>query len=351
MYKLIFCYFTIVPINGIIYLQWANSMADYKWLLISIIVPLFNIIIFTPSLINNMILPEVSQKKIFIVALLEYISNFLFIISITNMSYFISLIIGKSSLIIIMICSYIFLNKKYVYNHYIGICIILIGISLSLVNKVNNHTTGVSYIVFNLCSVISRCFSFIYQEKYIKKYKNINIFLINFWINIWQLIIGIFSIPLIFIPFKDIYVSPSNFDSYLKDGFKCQIINNCNQSIIWGILNEFLFVLSIYLMYNIFLQGSSLIYQILSALKMPFTICLTYILIYYNIITLTTTQQFNFTIYDYCSIAFITFGSFIYLIYPEKDEFKYNLLENNIEKDEINYNLLENNIENNMIVL
>ena len=336
MYKLIIGYLIIIPINGIFYLQWANSMKDYKWLLTSIIIPLLNIIIFLPSLINTSILPEVPQKSIFIVALLEYISNFLFIISITNISYLISLIVNKSNILIIMCCSYIFLNKKYLYNHYIGIFIILIGISLSLVNKVNNDNTSLLYILINLFSVIIHCFSFIYQEKYIKKYKNINTFLINLWINIWQLVIGIFSFPLIFIPFKDIYISPNNISRYLIDGFTCQFVTNCNQSILWGVLNEIFYILSVYLMYNIFLYGSSLVYQILLTLKIPITICLTYILINYNIIILTTSQQFIFTIYDYCSIILITIGSFIYLIYPEintentTNVLEYKLLENNI---------------------
>jgi drug/metabolite transporter (DMT)-like permease len=344
MYKIILSYLVISPISDIAYLLWIKSMEDYKWLFISVIMPIFNIIGFAPSLINNTIFLEISQKKIFLLALLEYISHFLFIISITNISYFVSLIIGKSSLIIIMICSYIFLGKIYFNNHYIGVIIILLGILLSLVKKVNNENTSLIYILVNLCSVIANCFSYIYQEKYIKIYKNINTFVINFWINIWRLVIGIILFPLIFIPFKDIHVSSNNIASYLNDGFECQFINNCKQSIILGIINIFLYVLSINLMYIIFLQGSSLIYKILSLLKTPLTICLLYILINYNIIT--SEQQYNFTIYDYFGIVFIILGSFIYLSYPEKDDLSYNLLENNIDNDELSYNLLENNIDN-----
>ena len=83
-------------------------------------------------------------------------------------------------------------------------------------------------------------------------------------------------------------------------------------------VNEFLYIGSTYLMYNIYLERSSLVYQILSTLKTQVSLFLTYILSTYNVITLTSSQQFNFTVYDYCSIVIVTIGSFVYFISPEQ---------------------------------
>jgi hypothetical protein len=151
--------------------------------------------------------------------------------------------------------------------------------------------------------------------------------------------IGIFSFPLVFIPFKEIYTDPKNIGNYLNNGFYCEFAYDCNKSILWGLLNEFLYIGSAYLMYNIYLERSSLVYQILSTLKTQVTLFLTHILSTYNIITLTSSQQFNFTVYDYCSIVIVTIGSFVYFISPEQ------IIENNTDENDVKNKLFSNNIE------
>ena len=44
----------------------------------------------------------------------------------------------------------------------------------------------------------------------------------TFLINLWHLMIGIFSFPLVFIPFKEIYTDPKNIGNYLNNGFYCE---------------------------------------------------------------------------------------------------------------------------------
>lgn len=374
-------YIFFIPIDGILYMQWANSMINYKWLLASIFVPLGNIMIFAPfyifnkyknrninnnnwtnsfyNIFNPIIIKDeqndnladsnkiaelnkiteinnsnnddiskiitIPQNKIFIIALLQYTNNFLFIISVTNISYFINLVLGKLSIIMIMLLSYIFLERRYRYNHCIGMILILLGMALPLINQFNNNNNNnIFYIFLNIGSVFLHSVCNVYQEKYIKKIKNLNIFIMNYWINIWQLIIGICSFPLVFIPLEDINIPIDSIGLYLNNGLQCQFIgydnvidNHCKYAFLYAFFNETIYILVIFLMFNIFKYGSSVVYQLLSFVKMPISTVLTYYLIKYKIIYATKSQEYNLELYDYLSIVFITLGTIIYIIYPE----------------------------------
>jgi drug/metabolite transporter (DMT)-like permease len=178
-------------------------MIHYKWLLSSIILPLFNIFFFNNIVLfykyNNELKQEnikINKKILFTIAFFEYFNTFLYIISITNISYFLNLVLGRSILIILMILNYIFEKRRYRYNHCIGIILTIIGIIFLFIDKVNNKNNNIIYIIINILSVFMHSISNFLQEKYIKINDKTNVYWMNLWINVFELIIGIFLFPL-----------------------------------------------------------------------------------------------------------------------------------------------------------
>lgn len=331
LYIISFLYLILVQFDNILFIELTYSMIKYKWLLSSIILPLFNIIFFYNIVLyykyNNNLKDEninINKKILFIISFFEYFNNFLYIISITNISYFLNLVLGRTILIILMILNYIFVKRRYKCNHYIGILLTIIGIIFLFIDKVNKNSNNIIYIIINILSVFMHSISNFIQEKYIKIYNKTNVYWMNLWINIFELIIGIFLFPLMLIPFFNKYIDSNleinNIDKYFKDGFNCLVLNNdnyCKYSLLWIISYEITYIIIIYIIFNLFKYGSSVYYQILATLKIPISTFISYYLIKYSIIKTTENMNFEINIYDYISLILITFGSFFYIIERE----------------------------------
>jgi hypothetical protein len=91
----------------------------------------------------------------------------------------------------------------------------------------------------------------------------------------------------------------------------------CKYSILWIFLYEIIYIIIVYIIFNLFKYASSVYYQILATLKIPISTFISYYLIKNNIINTTQIMNFEINIYDYISLIFITIGSFIYIIKKE----------------------------------
>jgi hypothetical protein len=321
-------------------------MINYKWLLSSIILPLYNIILFYIIILGykyyNNLKEEniiITKKILFIISIFEYFNNILYIISITNISYFLNLILSRSILIILMVLNYIFVKRRYKYNHYIGVLLTIVGIIFLFIGKINNDNNNIIYVIINIISVLMNSISNFLQEKYIKIYKETNVYWMNMWISIFVLIIGIFLFPLLLIPSVNKYIDPNinlyELNSYFNNGFSCYLLGKdnisdfCNYASLWISLYELTFIIIVYLIFNLYKNGSSVYYQILATLKIPISTFISYYLIKNNIIKVTENMSFEINMFDYISLIFITIGSFIYIIKREETEEELPLLENN----------------------
>ena len=329
------CYLILTTVDSIIYIQWINSINNYKWIISAILFPLLSsILLYMPVILYRLkghLFKEnidLSQKKMFIIALFNSASSLLIPFCIEYINIFVWIIVRKMSILITMIFSYFILEKRYLINHYISIGIILVGIGIGLLSqfKYNNSSNTSSPIaIIGLFVVICLdSFSNIFKEKYLKNNKNINIFWMNSCITFWQLIIGIFTIPLIFIPIKSIYIDPSDFGNYIINSLNCQFIginndrdDNCKLSLLFLCIYLIINSINISLIFLVIKHGSSVIYYLVYLLKTPLISLLWYVLLKNNIVSANDTQKFSMNLFDYITLLFLIVGSFIYSLKQE----------------------------------
>ena len=332
--KLLLSYNIFVPIGALLYLQWINSMANYTYFLSSIVCPFGNLCALSSIIgwykYNNYDLCiEIKQKYLFVIGLLEFFGLLFAVISTLNIPYLYILIFGKSIIILMMFSNYIFLNRKYFINHYIGAFVILTGIFISIIpiyfNKNKPQSLNIEYLLLYILSLCIHVINYTFRESFIKKDENLNVYLMNFYINLWQLLIGIIFFPIIMLPIKGFGIDHNEIITYLTNATSCQFLqknsieddNNCNYSLLWMFSNETLYLFILYLVFEIIKKGSSVLYSIQNIIIVPTTALLSYFCFKYDIIHATKAQKFNFYTEDYISIFLIILGLAIYLQKPE----------------------------------
>jgi drug/metabolite transporter (DMT)-like permease len=242
-------------------------------------------------------------------------------------------VLGRITLPLTMIFSYFLLNRRYHSNHYLGLALTLSGVFLIIIPQFlyghQKESNPLSILIYSL-SIVPGVLSYIYKEMYLKGQSELNIWWMNCWISLWQLVIGIFTIPILFLSYN--YFKPETFIDYIKNGVSCQFggINhyssdNCRLSFLWLIIYQFISALANVLMFMILRHGSSLMYLVLATLKAPITGFLGYILMSYNIIYTTDAQKVQIFPTDYLSLVLIIAGSVVYNLKQEYTEKKNNL--------------------------
>jgi hypothetical protein len=271
-------------------------------------------------------------------------------LTIPYISIIVLIVLGKMSLPITMLLSYYILDRRYCWTHYTGLGITLFGVTLSIVPYLfkdkDTQSSNPWAIAVYILSLIPGVLSYIYKEKFLKNSRNVNMWWMNSCISFWQFIIGIATIPFLFIPLTQININPSNFGDYISRGFNCQFngedfYNNdrCRFSLLWLLIYQLISTLANILIFLILKHGSSMVFMVLSTLKTPITGFLGYILISSNLLYTTEAQKVHIHLVDYFSLFLIIIGSIIYNIKPENsrpiNELEQRLLSNDSELDDV----------------
>ena len=328
-------YLILTPVDSIVYIQWINSLMNYKWLSGAIVFPLIGTVFFFVPLIwykkKGLLTPEstdLGQKYLFILAIFDSAGSILGSLTVPYISILIMVVLGRISLPLTMITSYFLLDRRYHNNHYLGVGLTLSGVILTIIpefikSRQEVDSSPVAIFVYTL-SIVPGVLSYIYKEKYLKGKDGLNVWWMNSWISLWQFVIGIITIPLLFIPIKYTYIAPETLGSYIKNGLNCQFAginyysnDNCSLSFLWLIIYQFISAIANILMFIILRHGSSLIFLVLSTLKTPITGFLGYILMSYNLIYTTDAQKVQIHPTDYVSLILIIAGSVVYNLKPE----------------------------------
>jgi drug/metabolite transporter (DMT)-like permease len=334
-------YLILTPIDSIVYIQWINGLMNYKWLSGAIIYPFVGTLFFYIPLIwyrkKGLITEEntnLEQKYLFILAIFDSCGSILGSLTVPYINILIMVVLGRITLPLTMIFSYFLLNRRYHSNHYCGLALTLIGVFLMIIPqllKEQKESNPLSILIYTL-SVVPGVLSYIYKEKYLKGQAELNIWWMNCCISLWQFVIGLITIPILFL--SNTYFTPETFIDYIKNGLDCQFggINhyssdNCRLSFLWLAIYQFISTLANVLMFMILRHGSSLMYLVLATLKAPITGFLGYILISYNLIYTTDAQKVQIFPTDYVSLVLIIAGSVIYNLKQEYTEKKNNLQE------------------------
>ena len=328
-------YLILTPIDSIVYIQWINSLMNYKWLSGAIVYPLIGTLFFYIPLVwykkKGLITDEntnLEQKYLFILAIFDSCGSILGSLTVPYINILIMVVLGRITLPLTMICSYFLLNRRYHTNHYIGLGLTLSGVVLIIIPQLmKGHQTEsnpLAILIYTL-SIVPGVLSYIYKEKCLKGQQELNIWWMNSWISLWQFVIGLLTIPMLFLPYTPF--TPDTFIDYIKNGLGCQFagINHytsdkCRLSFLWLIIYQSISTLANILMFMILRHGSSLMYLVLATLKAPITGFLGYILISYNFIYTTDAQKVQIFATDYISLILIIAGSVVYNLKQEYTE-------------------------------
>lgn len=351
-------YLIITPIDAILYLQWINTMNNYKWMAGGVIYPGVGLLFFLiPTLFllnkkNTISFFESKMPKNFIfeyfinilknmdsikdhtlqypnlelagIGCMDALGGIMSGLAITNISIMLNVIISKLVLPITMISSYAVLGKRYLINHYFGVGLTIFGVLVAAIPKLvmgGGETDPVWLIVF-VSSLVPAVASFIIKESYLKKYRDANVWYINSIISVFQVGIGIVSLILVKVPIKEIYVE--DFGLYIKNSLACQFLgknsmdgDDCRFSLLYLFIFQIFGTIANILMFTIIEQGSSVMFIMFNTLKTPITALMGFFLIYYNIISYTKEESFVITWLDIVSLVLVVLGSIFYAMKKE----------------------------------
>lgn len=149
----------------------------------------------------------------------------------------------------------------------------------------------------------------------------------NTIISIFQVGVGLLTLPFVMLPIPGLGVDPENFGSYISNSLKCQLggINStdgddCKFSLLYLLLFQLFGTIANILMFTIIREGSSVTFIMINTLKTPITALMGFFLIYYNLIKFTEGESFVLTWLDVISLVFVLIGSIFYSLNKEQTD-------------------------------
>lgn len=353
----ILLYLIITPIDAILYMQWINTMSDYTWIAGAVIYPLFGLIFFAiPTLIMqhkkyildklptciaekfDKNIEEITQDQINYpkfqlvqIGSMDSASSILGALSAPFISIMLNVIVGKLTLPMTMLTSYIFLGKRYKKYNYLGVITTMFGIFVAAIPKLYLHNTNTDpiWLLIYVCSLIPSVASYIIKELYLTQHTNANSWYMNTIISVYQVFIGICSLALLKLPIPSFYVA--DMGKYISGSINCQIIGR--YSLLYLLTFQIFGTVANILMFKIIKKGSSVIFIMINTIKMPITALMGFFLISFRVITYTEEQKFIITWLDIVGLILIIIGACLYTSTKEKtiddvpQDNKYKLLE------------------------
>ena len=303
--------------------MYLNKMHIYQWIVPFIIFPAINFIslyfFVIYSKYKNKPGNNISHKHLCILALFDVCYDLLYTISIPKMSLVTYTIVGKISYLILMVTSYYFLKRRYLYTHFIGVIFCLTGVFITFAKPEQQKEDGFIYIFLFLIGIFIQSISSVYKEYFVKNIDDLDIFYMNWHINGWELLWSCIFFFTIFIKEINPYnVTQSNINTYFNDAFECQFVS-CKYSLLFLLLSQVTTVFGILIAYKIVKDYSSMAIDLLITFNGPLFLSVMYFFIKNKIINLNETENnsYNLHLVDYISIVITFIGSIIYFLKKE----------------------------------
>ena len=192
-----------------------QSMKNYKWYAGSLVFPLTGCLFFwIPVLINKIVIKKnyqneysFPQKKLFLLGVFDSTSSIMTSYSTPYLSVLIMSLVDKLSLPFTMIGSRCYLKTNYKPNHYLGAFLTLYGVLVAFIPEMMNGAGNLNifWLVVYIFSIVPSVLSYLYKEKHLKT-DNLDIWWMNAWISIWQLLFGLLTFPIVFAPLLPVSV-------------------------------------------------------------------------------------------------------------------------------------------------
>lgn len=301
-YILVFLQVILNTFDYIFYARWLDGMASYVFLASGVLYPLLHIPLFYLGML--LFCPKnehMDQNILILIGFLDGLNIVLMGEAAPKLPILIASILNSLIVPLVMSFSSLFLRRRYKINHFIGIIITLLGVMCAFIP---DFTSEVQISVFGslmyTLSLLPKAVSYMLKEKWLDK--GINLWYMNYWIAVWQAVIGAITLMM--------YVVISSNYSYISSGINLQLKK---ENLIFLFLCQVNSSLLNTIMFYILVLGSSTFYTILNSFRVP----LQGILSSFKIIGGSNSQGLN--IFDYISFIFIVVASFVYRY---KDEIK-----------------------------
>ncbi len=339
----IIAYLALTPIDAVLYIEWLNTMTNYKWIAGSLIYPFFGLLFFTVPTLYKMWKGELNTNfpiyDLAKIGLMDSLGSIMAALTIPYVSIMLNVIISKLVLPMVMGTSYFVLKKRYVWTHYIGVAITIFGVMTAAIPSLvsgNDNTNGAAMFFF-ICSLIPGVASYIIKEMYLKENPDADSWYMNTVISLFQVGVGLLTLPLVMLPIPGLNIKPDNFGLYLSNSLKCQLGgtntmdgDDCKLSFMYLLLFQLFGTAANILMFVIIKHSSSVTFIMINTLKTPITAMLGFAIIYYNLIKITEGESFTFTWLNVLGLVFVLIGSIFYGLNKEKTdgEQEYEVIEN-----------------------
>jgi hypothetical protein len=304
-------------LSAIIGIRWINSMQNYVMYASGLIFPLSGLLCYSLPLMYYKYKGQithrntsdlVSTKDLVLMASFDTIGSLLTSYPISHLSIPIMNITERLTIIGIMGGSYIFLKRRYRANHYLGVFLTIYGVCLYIIPNKNDLTIN-GWLGMFMSASIPGIMSYLYKERALKK-GSPDIWWLNTMICIYQLIIGIFLLPLSLLIKK---LTFSDFIKQIKYGTICQFTGNnvlvgddCQYALLLFIIFSILDTIVNIVMLAIIRDSSSIILLVTSAVKTPL------IVIFGSISFLAGSKTKTITVIEWFSLIILLIGSIVY---------------------------------------
>lgn len=271
----------------------ARKYQNYIWYLATVVLPVAYLFIGWPVvwyklLFTKDITPEMKRfphYKFAIMAFFDMIFNLTSSWPVPYLQGTIINVLSNVTLPMTMAGSILFLKTRYKGAHYLGAVLVIYGIMVQLLPQLflhendsdngQNKNAGL-WIPVLILSGIPAAASNVYKEIGLKD-SQCDVWYMNVWIGVYQLLLGLLTVPTVAIPFPAPapIIKMSDLPEYCTQANQCFFgINNNPGDDCEGVLYVFLVYIVFNIAYNqlmlyIFKKGSSVLFTIASALRLP----------------------------------------------------------------------------------
>eukprot|EP00455_Lapot_gusevi_P035260 TRINITY_DN3903_c0_g1_i1.p1 TRINITY_DN3903_c0_g1~~TRINITY_DN3903_c0_g1_i1.p1 ORF type:complete len:449 (-),score=155.54 TRINITY_DN3903_c0_g1_i1:314-1660(-) len=231
--------------NNIFFKRMTNHIPNYPYFLTQfttlVYVPIFGGVVAYLMYFTDSITPEMRQfpkMKFLVMGAMDSLSGVFMLFGGVKTSGSTQALLFQAVVPITMILSYLLLKERYKKLQMIGACIILGGVAFVLVpdflnksSKDDTQNDPIFNIIF-LMSVVPQALSSIYKQLAFNDV-DLEVNYLQYWVALWQLLVGCFLIPLNTFKFLgDNYMPWDKLPSALINGFKClggvnSVVDNC----------------------------------------------------------------------------------------------------------------------------
>ncbi|KAL6055330.1 Transmembrane protein [Balamuthia mandrillaris] len=216
----------LIPMNNyVLFISWVITVA-YCFIYFG----MFFINLWMGRITRDMVryVPTCRGTKLIFMGLMDALGFVLGIFAARKLTGFLLTLLPQGIIPMTMVVAAIWLKARYHWGQLLSVAILVGGLIVSLIPDLKHAGTGddgwltIVWSVVYVCSTLPNAISFVLKEKVWVDVPNMNIFVVNSFDSLWQLIFSILLFPIILIPGFG-KVSADELGNFIPHGAKCLV--------------------------------------------------------------------------------------------------------------------------------